>query len=384
MGVIYRAEDVKLGRTVAVKFLPLDLTRDKEAKRRFEREARAASQLDHPNICTIYEFGEADDSQMYLTMACYDGESLAQKLERGKLPFDDAIRIVEQIARGLGKAHSAGIVHRDIKPANVIVTSEGIVKILDFGLAKLTIASSITKSHTTLGTAAYMAPEQIRGEEVGPQADIWALGVVLCELLTAELPFRGDYVEALFYSILNEQPASVPDHGEAGGIIQRMLEKNPQQRYQNVGEVLSDLEPLKRKNSGSRAPPRQRRAPSARTRILALSSAILVAAAIGWAVFTRLWSHAPAGIRSVAVLPFENASRVVDAEYIGDGITDDIRNSLAQQADLRVLARSTVLQYKGTVRSICASAAEPRLDQLRDDPRFIAISRQGRRTLARL
>ena len=251
MGVVYRAEDVQLGRTVALKFLPPELTRDPEAKHRFEREARAASKLDHPNICTIYDFGSEADGQMYLAMACYDGESLASRIERERLSLDEAIRIVEQIARGLGKAHASGIVHRDIKPANVMVTSDGVVKILDFGLAKISLASNITKSHTSLGTAAYMAPEQIRGEEVGPQADIWALGIVLFELLTGKRPFRGDYAEALSYSILNEQPATVPDQPEVDRIVKRMLRKDPLQRYQTVEEVLHDLEPLKTPSSGS-------------------------------------------------------------------------------------------------------------------------------------
>ena len=241
MGVVYRAEDVKLRRTVALKFLPPELTRDPEAKHRFEREAKAASQLDHPNICTVYGFGESDDEQMYLAMACYDGESLADKVARGPVPLDEAIGIVEQIARGLGKAHAAGIVHRDIKPANVMVTSDGVVKILDFGLAKITLASKLTKSHTTVGTPAYMAPEQLRGEDVGPQADIWSLGIVLFELLTGDLPFRGEYQEALSYSILNEQPATLPDQPEVDRIIKRMLRKDPLQRYQSVDEVLADL-----------------------------------------------------------------------------------------------------------------------------------------------
>src|SRR2546421_6942439 len=251
MGIIYRAQDVKLGRTVALKFLPPELTCDPESKHRFEREAKAASQLDHPNICTVYDFGSEADGQMYLAMACYDGESLADKVARGPVSLDEAIRIVEQIVRGLGKAHSAGIVHRDIKPANVMVTADGVVKILDFGLAKIALASKITKSHTTVGTPSYMAPEQLRGEEVGPQADIWALGIVLFELLTGELPFRGEYQEAISYSILNEQPATLPDQPEVDRIIKRMLRKDPLQRYQSIEEVLHDLEPLETPSSGA-------------------------------------------------------------------------------------------------------------------------------------
>ncbi|HEY5610812.1 MAG TPA: protein kinase [Thermoanaerobaculia bacterium] len=253
MGVVYRAEDVKLGRQVALKFLPPEVSRDPEAKSRFEREARAASLLDHPNICTIYDFGEADGEQLYIAMACYDGESLAARVARERLSLDEAIRIVEQIARGLDKAHASGVVHRDIKPANVMLTRDGVAKILDFGLAKLTGATGITRDHTSLGTIAYMAPEQIRGEQVGPQADIWALGVVLFELLTGSRPFRGEYSEAISYSILNEQPAAIPDQPEADRIVKRMLRKDPLQRYQTIAEVLADLEPLKTPSSGSSA-----------------------------------------------------------------------------------------------------------------------------------
>jgi len=246
MGVVYRAEDVKLGRTVALKFLPPEMTRDPEAKRRFEREAKAASQLEHPNICTILDFGEADDGQLYLAMPCYDGESLANKIARGPMSLDESIRIVEQLARGLGKAHAAGIVHRDIKPANVMVTSDGVVKILDFGLAKLMAATKITQSNTALGTPAYMAPEQLRGQEVGPQADIWAVGIVLYEMLAGQLPFRGEYHQALAYSILNEQPEALPEEPQLDRVIKRMLRKDPLQRYQSADEVLRELRPFKK------------------------------------------------------------------------------------------------------------------------------------------
>ncbi|HEY5611611.1 MAG TPA: serine/threonine-protein kinase, partial [Thermoanaerobaculia bacterium] len=256
MGVVYRAEDTKLGRSVALKFLPPEVSRDAEAKGRFQREARAASLLDHPNICTIYDFGEDEGRQLYIAMACYDGESLAERIAREVVTLDEAIRIVEQIARGLGKAHSSGVVHRDIKPANVMITIDGVVKILDFGLAKLADSTAITRSHTSLGTMVYMAPEQIRGEEVGPQADIWALGVVLFELLTGKRPFRGEYPEAIQYAILNEQPATITDlrsdlPSALDPIIKRMLRKDPLQRYQTTSEVLSELEPFRTPSSGS-------------------------------------------------------------------------------------------------------------------------------------
>jgi eukaryotic-like serine/threonine-protein kinase len=258
MGVVYKAEDTRLGRTVALKLLPPELTRDAEAHRRFEREARAASLLDHPNICTIHDFGETeDDGQMYIAMAYYEGESLAERITRGPpLSLDEAIRVLEQMCRGLGKAHASGVIHRDVKPANVMLTPEGLVKVVDFGLAKLLAGSQLTKSHTSLGTAAYMAPEQLRGEEVGAQADIWSSGIVLFELLTGTRPFRGEYSEALSYSILNEQPATItelrPDLPvEIDRIIKKMLRKDPLQRYACTDDVIAELGVLRAPSSGS-------------------------------------------------------------------------------------------------------------------------------------
>jgi serine/threonine protein kinase/TolB-like protein/Tfp pilus assembly protein PilF len=256
MGVVYKAEDTKLERMVALKFLPPELTRDPEAKGRFLREARAASQLDHTNICTIYDIGDTEDEQTYIAMACYEGETLKSRIERGPLGVDEALKIAEQIARGLGKAHASGIVHRDIKPANVIVTHDGVAKILDFGLAKLTGATAITRSHRILGTLAYMAPEQVRGEEVGPQADLWSLGALLFELLTARRPFAGETDQAVIYAILNQQPLSLGElradaPPELDRIIRKLLRKDPLQRYQTAEEVLAELEALRAPSSGS-------------------------------------------------------------------------------------------------------------------------------------
>ena len=183
MGVVYTAHDPRLDRQVAIKVLPPDLTRDHTAKRRFLQEAKAASALDHPNICTIHEINETDDGQLYLVMACYQGETLKQRIERGPLALDEAVDIATQVGRGLAEAHSAGIVHRDIKPANLLIAKGGVVKILDFGLAKLAGTEGVTQTGTTVGTVAYMPPKQARGEEVDHRTDIWSLGVVLYEML---------------------------------------------------------------------------------------------------------------------------------------------------------------------------------------------------------
>jgi serine/threonine protein kinase/Tol biopolymer transport system component len=250
MGIVYKAEDLTLRRFVALKFLPPELTSDSEAKERFLREARAASLLEHPNICTVHEVAEDGDGQFFIAMGYYEGETLRALLDRGALPVRDALRIGTQVVRGLGKAHAAGIIHRDIKPANVIVTSEGVAKILDFGLAKLTGGSHITQSKSTFGTLSYMAPEQLLGEPVGPPTDLWAAGVVMFEALTGQRPFRGEQAQAIAYSIVNEQPLSLlelqPDApAELGRILKKLLRKDPAQRYQSAEELLSEFDPLR-------------------------------------------------------------------------------------------------------------------------------------------
>ncbi|NIW93799.1 MAG: protein kinase, partial [Phycisphaerae bacterium] len=196
MGVVYKAEDTKLKRSVALKFLPPELTRDPQAKARFIREAQAASALEHNNICNIHEINETDEGQLFIVMACYEGETLKDKLKNQKLKKEEAIYIAIQIAQGLERAHEKGIIHRDIKPANIFVSDRNEIKILDFGLAKLTGQAQLTKDSSTLGTVAYMSPEQCGGGEVEQRTDIWSLGVVLYEMLTGKQPFKGDYEQA--------------------------------------------------------------------------------------------------------------------------------------------------------------------------------------------
>ena len=250
MGVVYKAEDTKLKRIVALKFLPPELTRDEEAKKRFIHEAQAASTLQHNNVATIHEINETEAGQMFICMDCYEGEILKDKLEKGPLKIEEAINITIQVAEGLKKAHRKGIVHRDIKPANIYITEEGIVKILDFGLAKLTSPTHLTKTGTTLGTVYYMSPDQAKGEKVDYRTDIWSLGVVLYEMLTGQLPFKGEYESAIIYSILNEEPASLnsqrPDLPmELKRIVNRALKKDQDKRYQNTDKLLRDLKTLK-------------------------------------------------------------------------------------------------------------------------------------------
>jgi eukaryotic-like serine/threonine-protein kinase len=249
MGVVYKAQDLSLERVVALKFLPPELSRDPDAKTRFLQEARAASTLDHPNICTIHEVGETDEGQLYLAMACYDGETLKQRLQRGALPIDEALEAAQQIARGLVKAHRSGIVHRDIKPANLMITADEIVKILDFGIAKLAGAAGLTRIGSSLGTPGYMSPEQARGEEVDHRTDVWSLGAVLYEMVTGRRPFRGDHDQAVLYALFNQEPDPVeqlrPDAPpELVRIIGRMLSKDPDRRYLTAAEALADLRAL--------------------------------------------------------------------------------------------------------------------------------------------
>jgi len=245
MGIVYKAEDIKLKRMVALKFLPQESSSNAEARERFVQEARAAAALSHPNICTIHEVDERE-GKPFIVMEYVEGEDLRQKVRRGPLPLEEALDIMIQVAEGLEKAHQKGIVHRDIKSANVMVTESGQAKIMDFGLAKLRGGSSLTGEGATIGTVAYMSPEQARGDKVDGRTDIWSLGVVLYEMLTGELPFRGERDVSLLYSIVHESPRSLQDKkppvpAELQRVIERALDKDVRSRYQTAAEMKKDL-----------------------------------------------------------------------------------------------------------------------------------------------
>ncbi|MEJ2719981.1 MAG: protein kinase [bacterium] len=319
MGVVYKAEDTKLKRTVALKFLPPDLTREPDARTRFIQEAQAASALDHPNVCTIHEIGDTEDGQYFISMSYYEGETLKRKIERGPLSLEEVVGIAECIARGLGKAHSSGIVHRDVKPANILVTADGQVKVLDFGLAKLAGQTRLTKTGTTVGTVAYMSPEQTRGDEVTPGTDIWSLGVVMFEMLTGRLPFRGDYEQAIIYSIMNERPQSIRDLRsdvpfELEQVVARALAKDPVERYRQMTDLLAGLGSV-------------RRTMESRTKKEEPTETTL----------------AP----SIAVLPFVNMSSDPENEYFGDGLAEELINALTKLKGLRVAARTSAFTFRG-------------------------------------
>jgi serine/threonine protein kinase/tetratricopeptide (TPR) repeat protein len=325
MGVVYKAEDTKLKRSVALKFLPPELTRDPEAKKRFIREAQTASSLDHPNICTIHEIGETADGQLFIVMSCYEGKTLKEKMvgaqhaapvpEGSAIPLDQAISITVQIAEGLAKAHEKGIVHRDIKPANIFITNDGMVKILDFGLAKLAGQTVLTKTGTTVGTVAYMSPEQAKGEFVDYRTDIWSLGVVLYEMLTGELPFKGDYDQVIIYSILNEDLESLENiPAELQELINNCLIKDVNLRYQNIDEILIILQSIKKGHELD----------SPEFRIAQAKS-----------------------VPSIAVLPFSDMSPARDQEYFCDGITEELINALTHIHVIHVVARTSAFSFKG-------------------------------------
>ena len=252
MGVVYKAEDVRLGRTVALKFLPDDVTSDAAVRERFTREARLASSLQHQNICTVHEIDETDDGRLFIVMPCYEGESLKDVLDRGPLPASEAVKLALQMARGLAAAHEAGVVHRDVKPGNVMVSSGGHVRLVDFGLAKLTGQTSITRRGSAVGTVAYMSPEQARGEEAGPSTDVWSLGVVLYEMVTGRRPFDGESERAVMRAIGRDRETPLLDLApdappELAEIVRKALSKNPAARYRNMGDMLEDLRSLARR-----------------------------------------------------------------------------------------------------------------------------------------
>jgi Tol biopolymer transport system component len=287
MGEVFKARDTRLGRTVALKFLPPLLTNDPKAKQRFIQEAQAASMLDDPNICTIYEVDETPDGRMFIGMAYYEGKTLKERIAEGELEIGHIVNLAIQTAQGLAKAHAQGIVHRDIKPANILLTNDGLAKIVDFGLAKIAGQLKLTATGRTAGTIAYMSPEMVRGEEVGPASDIWALGIILYEMTSGEIPFKGEYEAAVMYAIVNEEPApmaslraGVPPELEQ--VVRKALAKDPAKRYPAITDMLADLSSIKRRLESGETPaaPAWNFVSKGRRRRIGFAGAVIVIAAL--------------------------------------------------------------------------------------------------------
>jgi TolB-like protein/Flp pilus assembly protein TadD len=372
MGEVYRAQDTRLRRTVALKVLNAELAADPERRARFEREAQSVAALNHPNIVTIYSVEDAG-GVLFLTMELVEGQPLSDLIVKGGLPLGRILPLVIPLADAVSAAHQKGITHRDLKPANVMVTADGRVKVLDFGLAKLMdpspVAPGASGLPTTLetgegrivGTVAYMSPEQAEGRSVDQRSDIFSLGVILFELATGERPFKGDTSVSLLSSIIKDTPTSIADlkpacPRELARIVKHCLVKDPEYRYQSAKDLRNDLHHLRQDShsgeleaaGGIAAVAKDRLAPRRRPAIIATATALAILAAVlvGW----RFWNPRPPSggpIESLAVLPFVNVGADPNAEYLSDGITENLINSLSQLPQLRVVPRSTVFRYKG-------------------------------------
>jgi eukaryotic-like serine/threonine-protein kinase len=369
MGVVYKAQDLTLNRIAALKFLPHHLTTNEAEQDRFLQEAQAASALNHPNVCIIYGLAKEDD-QLFIAMEYVDGTTLQRKIAGGGLLLKDALGYALQIGEALQEAHSKGIVHRDVKAENIMVTAKNQIKVMDFGLAKLKGSMKLTRSSSTVGTAAYMAPEQIQGGEVDARSDIFSFGIVLFEMLTGHMPFRGEHDAAMMYSILNEQPQSLRQYRDdcppdLDRIVLRALEKDPEDRYQHIDDMVSELRHLQKQTTRLVRPPGEQermnipaavtqaaapvmaekpRSPLRRLGVILVAGAAVLIVVIAVVLLIRKPSET---ITSMAVLPFVNVSGDANVEYLSDGFTEGLINSLSKLPGIKMMSSRSVFKFKG-------------------------------------
>ena len=334
MGVVYLAEDTSLGRLAALKFLPRSLTRDADARHRFIHEAQAASAILHPNICTVYEIKETSDGLTFIAMAYYEGEDLSELIARGPLPVGQAVDIALQIAQGLGATHRKQIIHRDLKPGNVIVDGDGLVTVVDFGLAKLAGRTQITRIGATVGTAAYMAPEQVRGESVDERADVWALGVLLCEMVTGRRLFEGDFEQAVFFQIVHEEPDLVGLPASVLPIVQKCLQRDPKLRYESMRALAGDLRKVGTASAAGRSaflrltPVPQRAAIGGSALLLFVIAAFVLVPSNRTALVGWFNANPMPEARHLTVLPIRNVNRDAAGDAYCSGLMETLTSKL--------------------------------------------------------
>ena len=361
MGEVYLAHDTKLDRNVAIKLLPTELVVGEQAKKRLQREAKAAAKLDHPTICAIYEVNE-EAGHSFIVMQYVEGETLASRIQSKSVQLLEALDVSVQVADALAVAHSRGVIHRDIKPANIMVTSQGQVKVLDFGLAKVVqdkaqsqtqaeTASLLTEPGVIVGTMPYMSPEQIKGEHLDVRSDLFSFGALLYELVTGRQPFLGENAASTISSILTHEPPPLSRYADVPAELQRItrkcLEKDKENRYQSARELLIDLKSLRR-DSEPGIPNRELIAHQGnRYRWFYAAAVLALSLSVGVLFYLFKPSSSSSPIRSLAVLPFTNASPDQDAEFLSDGVTESLINSLTQISQLKVTARTTAFRYKG-------------------------------------